>query len=1310
MKKSLAILLTLIFTFSCFSILGIGTVLAENQSAGTVLVESDFADTATTNWYISHNNVVFGNENGDDYARVTISEADTGSGLMSTPFNLIPGNEYELTYYIRIPSESISYIISGTNYAPSVLLYQPKVNEDGTKVTNYAKAATAESSNNYYAYKGSDWSRRTTFPMTWTIEGYSDITKTGGAGLTYQDQSSLFGTTDAKEVYANWTKVTAKFTAVAAADETSQLTAIAFAFAGYKKNVALKFDLKNVKLTCTKAVAAPEAPSAKIILKSDFTNVSSWVTNGQVESKTEDGTDFTRLTVADGVSAYLRSKTFNLTPGEKYTLTYYMRIPSTSANYSTVYSEPLSPDVSFYQPTKVGVGEIVPTTTKLSDSNLYAHSKFGRRGDLPFGWSVEGFSDTHTRIGFSDTGYNGSSVLYQFAGGSNASLNQVFANWKKVTVQFTAEAETEDSTDPTVAVLQLRVINGGNGLQVDIRDVSLVEGEATDNPVDPDDSEDPDAPVDLEATKVPYTPGEYNGPITVLDPNGNEFASGAEIGAKAVVKENADGTLSCSAEFDDMDGVNYFLGWFEGDTLVSSDLTFTAPATVNKDNLKAKFFCRSVITGGLGFEGYETSTLLRVSSADANQNLHNIAPYDDKWGQIGASYQQADDVLYDIKTVSGTLTTDSVIYNSDKGSFTPTTITVNPYSGNSMFSFAAPGRTVVRKLDNLKPNTSYKLSFYVYNPSECDYLKNALIADSHLVKNGSMNPSDDKTIKLYSAYSAKTVKKGNQYVLENEDQVNNWFKVTIQFATDENDTHLYLHLRNDYSVNIENSKYHKIFIDNLTCTEDLFDYAGNAIRANNEDKPQALRYKFFMDNKNVEGIADMTTAKVGLLVADSSVSAGEELLIGKTFVKDGREVKIIDATVNPETNFQTVDDDTSNTYFTAALYNIGKKGKSVDYNVYSNDYNVRPYIIYEYEDGTQITIYGDTISANVFDVTHAIISQSVDENDIKAARSVLNIKEAYDAYIEWQPTDGWYLGESKATDYAYSFAVVGDTQKTTGYYSDKLHYIYDWILENAESKKINYVIGLGDIVESNKATRDYEWYVATEQLERLTAAGLNQSIIRGNHDRVSYYDDHITVEKFGKDLDGYYNEMKNTYRRITIGGVKYLMLTLDLFATDDEVEWAENVIKANPDYNVVLTTHGYFNHGKNNYDLINRVDPTWTEEGTSEAAEISNSGQEIFDKLVNKYSNIVLVMCGHRYPTDHEPYMRETTRADGSKVVEMMINPQNMETEFGRSFGMLAMLYFSEDGKNVQLEYFSTISEMYYRDKYQFSFELDLVD
>jgi len=63
---------------------------------------------------------------------------------------------------------------------------------------------------------------------------------------------------------------------------------------------------------------------------------------------------------------------------------------------------------------------------------------------------------------------------------------------------------------------------------------------------------------------------------------------------------------------------------------------------------------------------------------------------------------------------------------------------------------------------------------------------------------------------------------------------------------------------------------------------------------------------------------------------------------------------------------------------------------------------------------------------------------------------------------------------------------------------------------------------------------------------------------------------------------------------------------------------------------------------------------------------------------------------------------------DGSKVVQLMVNHQHLEYYGNRSFGMLAMLYFSEDGKNVQLEYFSTVNGMFYMEKFQFEFTLDI--
>ena len=41
--------------------------------------------------------------------------------------------------------------------------------------------------------------------------------------------------------------------------------------------------------------------------------------------------------------------------------------------------------------------------------------------------------------------------------------------------------------------------------------------------------------------------------------------------------------------------------------------------------------------------------------------------------------------------------------------------------------------------------------------------------------------------------------------------------------------------------------------------------------------------------------------------------------------------------------------------------------------------------------------------------------------------------------------------------------------------------------------------------------------------------------------------------------------------------------------------------------------------------------------------------------------------------------------------------------------GLVAMFYFSEDGRNVQVEYYSTIQEKYFMYTNQFTFELEVV-
>ena len=78
----------------------------------------------------------------------------------------------------------------------------------------------------------------------------------------------------------------------------------------------------------------------------------------------------------------------------------------------------------------------------------------------------------------------------------------------------------------------------------------------------------------------------------------------------------------------------------------------------------------------------------------------------------------------------------------------------------------------------------------------------------------------------------------------------------------------------------------------------------------------------------------------------------------------------------------------------------------------------------------------------------------------------------------------WISEEERVApdDYAYSFAVVGDTQVVAERHKDRFGDIYKWILDNAEEKKTKFVFGLGDITETSS---DAEWEVAMSAIKTL---------------------------------------------------------------------------------------------------------------------------------------------------------------------------------------------------------------------------------
>ena len=311
--------------------------------------------------------------------------------------------------------------------------------------------------------------------------------------------------------------------------------------------------------------------------------------------------------------------------------------------------------------------------------------------------------------------------------------------------------------------------------------------------------------------------------------------------------------------------------------------------------------------------------------------------------------------------------------------------------------------------------------------------------------------------------------------------------------------------------------------------------------------------------------------------------------------------------------------------------------------------------------------------------------------------------------------------KTEKPDYDYSFAIIGDTQYMTrwdalqknGVSSDTQHLkqVYDWLIANKDSKNIKYVMGLGDITDSyNKSYSQVlssgyafdtaaEWKIAYDQISRLDGV-IPYSVVRGNHDNEAYFDQYFNNDGYKSQLSGVYSEssVMNAYSKFEVGSEKYLLLLLDDNPTNAVIEWASDVISANPDYRIIINTHTYIAYTG---ELIDHNIPGMAyavgelnkgKENISETdSEYENDGKELWDKLVSKHENIVLVLCGH------DSYARDIVRKvrigdNGNAVTEMLICPQSLDGNEERELkrGMVAMLYFSNDGKNIRVEYIST--------------------
>ena len=105
-----------------------------------------------------------------------------------------------------------------------------------------------------------------------------------------------------------------------------------------------------------------------------------------------------------------------------------------------------------------------------------------------------------------------------------------------------------------------------------------------------------------------------------------------------------------------------------------------------------------------------------------------------------------------------------------------------------------------------------------------------------------------------------------------------------------------------------------------------------------------------------------------------------------------------------------------------------------------------------------------------------------------------------------------------------------------------------------------------------------------------------------------------------------------------------------------------------------------------------------------------NNGDDIWEKLVKKYENISFVFCGHISGMTGIGYS-QMTGDNGNTVTAIIHDPSKLDyTAAPEGGGFVAMLYFSEDGKQMTVRHYSTALDSFYRREEQFSLEVDVLE
>ena len=306
---------------------------------------------------------------------------------------------------------------------------------------------------------------------------------------------------------------------------------------------------------------------------------------------------------------------------------------------------------------------------------------------------------------------------------------------------------------------------------------------------------------------------------------------------------------------------------------------------------------------------------------------------------------------------------------------------------------------------------------------------------------------------------------------------------------------------------------------------------------------------------------------------------------------------------------------------------------------------------------------------------------------------------------------------------SWTLVVMPDTQRYTDPVCDPglrtFHTITKWVADNKKSRNIKFVMHEGDITGGNKAAT---WKVASTAMSTLEKAGIPYLLATGNHDydkwkpafqnspsRETLLNDYFPVSRYNKmsTFGGTFeaDKTENSYHLFSAGGKDYIAISLEWGPRNEAVAWADEMLKKYSKRNAIIVTHVYTYSDGTRYDwgakgTAQNYNPHCTSYGFSaphDGSENINDGQQLWEKLVSKNKNVIMVLSGHI------PWAgaRQTAVGEHGQVVHEMVAAYHDPYNGGPTTGYLRLLEFLPDGRTVQVKTYSPKLDKYMTDDAQ---------